>query len=227
MKNRRSSYPRYLLLGLAAASIIGWGCATPVYLPAAKDKTVDSVFLPAAEKGDAISQLQLALAYRFGTAGAPKDPQSAWKWLNKSADNGLLEAQLMRADALIDGSWDQARQVESGFDALRTIAAQGNRDVQAHLASRLMEGKAFAVDPVEAAKWFERSARAGNRYAAMRLARMYELGQGTSSDAQNAYAWFSIAAANADVKRLEANLGKADLQRAKNRLATLRTEVKR
>ena len=215
---------RITLLGLLIASIVGWGCAIPITIGTHSDSTAQDKYRPAAEKNDAVAQLQLALAYRFGTAGASKDPAQAWQWLNRAANNGLLEAQLMLGDALVSGGWGQPRDIDAGLQVLRTAAQKGSREVQEHLAMVLRDlpGDDHAA---EAAQWFEKAARAGNQHAAMQLGLLYERGRGVKPDRELAYAWFMVGNDVIDAGRIEAELNKDELNRAQQKLSQLRQEI--
>ena len=130
----------------------------------------------------------------------------------------------MLGDALVAGSWDQKQDVEAGLDVLRAAAQGGRRDVQAHLATTLRE-TGNSTHQTEAAMWFEKAARAGNRHAAMQLGQLYDRGIGVKRDAVLAYAWFVIANDAIDQGRLEALLSKRELGLARQRAAQLRGEI--
>ena len=215
---------RVAALAILAASIVGWGCVIAIPIASVPQTKAKRAYRPAAKKGDAVAQLQLAQAYRFGTAGVSKDPAQAWNWLNKSAESGLPEARLMLADALISGSWGQPVNVDAGLDILRAMAQNGRRDVQEHLAMMLLTlpGDSHAA---EAAQWFEKSARAGNKHAAMKLGRLYNSGFGVAHDNVLAYAWFSIANDGVSLGILEPKLSKDELNRARQKIAQLRGEI--
>ena len=207
---------RITLLIVLVGSIVGWGCGIPVTVYTVHDKTVRDKYLPAAKKNDAIAQLQLALAYRFGTAGADKDPAQAWQWLNRAADNGLLEAQLMLGDALVSGSWGQPKDIEAGLQMLRTAAQSGRRDVQEHLGMTLLDlGQEHAA---EAAQWFEKAARACNRHAAMQLGLLYQRGLGVPQYRPLAHAWFMVADAAINLQLLEHDMNADELSQARRQV---------
>ena len=215
---------RITLLGLLIASIVGWGCAIPITVATRGDTTVRDTYRPAAEKNDAVAQLQLALAYRFGTAGADKDPAQAWQWLNRAASNGLPEAQLMLGDALVSGNWGQPKDIEAGLQMLRAAAQGGRRDVQEHLGMTLFDlpGDGHAA---EAAQWFEKAARAGSKHAARQLGLCYDRGLGVTQDPVLAYVWFTLANDAINTGRMEPDLSKDELDRAQQRIARLREEI--
>jgi TPR repeat protein len=209
---------RITLLVLLVASIVGWGCtgsgAIPVTIYTVHDRTAHKKYLPAAKENDAIAQLQLALAYRFGTAGADKDPAQAWQWLNRAASNGLLEAQLMLGDALISGSWGQPKDIDAGLQMLRTAAQGERRDVQEHLGMTLLDlGQDYAT---EAAWWFSKAAGACNRHAAMQLGLLYQRGLGVPQYRPLAHAWFTAADASINLQLLERDMSADELNRAQH-----------
>jgi len=209
---------------LAAAGIIGIGCVS-ITLPAQSDDTAEKTYLPAARKGDALAQFQLALAYRYGTAGMRADPKAAWEWLNKAADGKLREARVMVADALLRGELGQTAQPQQALTLLRELAKDGHAGTQTYLATLLEEGRGFEPQPVEAAHWYEQAARHGYRSAALRLARLLESGRGVAKDAPNAYAWFRLAHSEPDIERLRKTLAPGDVKKGEVLAAALSKEI--
>ncbi len=55
-------------------------------------------YLPLAEAGECIAQLQLGLLYSTGQKGAPLDYVTAHKWLNLAALRGHDEAKRLRTE---------------------------------------------------------------------------------------------------------------------------------
>ena len=53
----------------------------------------DAKTLRKAEAGDAVSQRHIALTYKNGWDGAPKDDEKYVYWLKKAANGGVAEAQ--------------------------------------------------------------------------------------------------------------------------------------
>ena len=58
-----------------------------------------------------------------------------------------------------------------------------------------MTGETLTKDTSKAAKWFTRSAEAGNQYAQYMLGKLYLTGQGVNRDQAQAMVWFSRSAA--------------------------------
>jgi TPR repeat protein len=56
-------------------------------------------------------------------------------------------------------------------------------------------GEGVEADLAEAARWFERAARAGDARAQMTLGVMHYHGEGVARDRVNAFAWLSLAGA--------------------------------
>ena len=55
-------------------------------------------YLPLAEAGEDIAQMQLGLLYSTGNKGVPLDYVTAHKWLNLAAVRGSDEAKLLRRE---------------------------------------------------------------------------------------------------------------------------------
>ncbi len=58
----------------------------------------------------------------------------------------------------------------------------------------MLNGIGVSPDPVNAAKWFEKSAEQGNVDAAMWLANMYHMANGIPRNYEKAFSWFMIGA---------------------------------
>ncbi|MGL4410072.1 MAG: tetratricopeptide repeat protein [Zoogloea sp.] len=199
---------RSTLLIAAGAAVVGIGCVT-IHVPPELDTTAQKVYLPKAEKGDTTAQLQLALAYRFGTAGVGTNPQEAWKWLKRSANGGNQEARMMVADALWRGDLGQTAQPAEALGQMRALAENGSREQQAHLGV-LLEGDLGGTPNLEeAARWYEKAARRGHRYAAQRLGQFYEQGRGVSANRSTALAWYQVGQSSLDLQRLSAQASAA------------------
>jgi TPR repeat protein len=130
----------------------------------------------------------------------------------------------MLGDALISGSWGQAKDIEAGLNVLRTAAQGGRRDVQEHLGMTLRQLPGDGHD-AEAAQWFEKAARIGNKHAAMQLGQLYDRGLGVKQDRALAYAWFTVADDAINTGRLEPDLSKSELNRAQQKITQLREEI--
>ena len=77
---------------------------------------------------------------------------------------------------------------------LREAAASGNAQAQFEVAAILSEGRVLEKDPVESARWYERSAAQGFVPAQYRLGNLYETGLGVEKDLEQARLWYQRSA---------------------------------
>lgn len=78
--------------------------------------------------------------------------------------------------------------------ALREAAAAGNAQAQFEVAAILGEGRVLEKDPVESARWYERSAAQGFVPAQYRLGNLFEMGVGVEKDLEQARLWYQRSA---------------------------------
>ena len=91
---------------------------------------------------------------------------------------------------------------ESGTEALRSAAANGDPSAQFIIAGRYLDGQGLPQDFTKALTWYEQAATRGLPPAQYRLATLYELGKGTDADPQKALAWYERAALGGNVKAM-------------------------
>ena len=124
---------------------------------------VDQALLNAAEQGDAVAQIKVALA--CDEAG---DPEEAAQWYALAAEQGVSEAQNNLGVMLKDGQG-----VEQDYDeAARwfTMAArQDNMLAQLNLGWLYHAGKGVQQDADSAQYWYERAAEKGHATAQLNL----------------------------------------------------------
>ncbi|MEM6461709.1 MAG: tetratricopeptide repeat protein [Pseudomonadota bacterium] len=114
----------------------------------------------AAEAGIADAQFVLAQIYAYGTGLDEADPNLARSWLIRAARSGFDTAQLDLAVWLIDGIGGEIN-YEAGFGWMRRAANTGNVMAQNRLAHLYINAIGTRPDPIEAAKWYILSRRAG------------------------------------------------------------------
>ncbi|MEX3010365.1 tetratricopeptide repeat protein [Hoeflea sp. TYP-13] len=114
----------------------------------------------AAESGIADAQFALAQIYAYGTGLDEADPQQARAWLIRAARSGFDTAQLDLAVWLIDGIGGKI-DYEAGFGWMRRAANTGNVMAQNRLSHLYINAIGTRPDPIEAAKWYILSRRAG------------------------------------------------------------------
>ena len=78
-----------------------------------------------AEQGDALSQAKLAAMYLLGREGLAKNPVKAAEWMEKAADQGLLEAQVVMA-AMYDRGLGVKQDVKTATGWYEKAAKQGH-----------------------------------------------------------------------------------------------------
>ena len=114
----------------------------------------------AAEAGIADAQFALAQIYAYGTGLDQADPFQARTWLIRAARSGFDTAQLDLAVWLIDGIGGDT-DYEAGFGWMRRAANTGNVMAQNRLSHLYINAIGTRPDPIEAAKWYILSRRAG------------------------------------------------------------------
>ncbi len=114
----------------------------------------------AADNGIADAQFALAQIYGFGVGLEEADPSTARVWLIRAARSGYDTAQLDLAVWLIDGIGGDI-DYESGFGWMRRAANSGNVMAQNRLSHLYRHAIGTRPDPIEAAKWYILSRRAG------------------------------------------------------------------
>ena len=168
----------------------------------------------AAERGDPGGQFALGALYVKGE-GVPKDHGEAALWLRKALDAGELDAlDLLNA---LSGSLGSSGLLGSTPDvrllSLRVSAEKGDVEAQLKLADSYYEGDDYvgvSKDLRKAAQWYRKAAEQGVVDAQFNLGVMYGNGEGVPKDAVQAYAWFSLSAAQGDEHAARA---RTDLQR--------------
>lgn len=113
-----------------------------------------------ADNGIADAQFALAQIYGFGVGLDEADPYTARVWLIRAARSGYDTAQLDLAVWLIDGIGGEI-DYESGFGWMRRAANSGNVMAQNRLSHLYRNAIGTRPDPIEAAKWYILSRRAG------------------------------------------------------------------
>lgn len=91
---------------------------------------------------------------------------------------------------------------ETGTEALRTAASEGDAAAQFIVASRYLDGEGVQADPARAAFWYEQAAESGLAPAQYRLATLFERGKGVAKDPAAALSWYERAARQGNVKSM-------------------------
>ncbi len=116
--------------------------------------------LASAEAGIADAQFALAQIRAYGIGNTEPDLDEARKWMIRAARSGYDTAQLDIAVWLIDGIGGDIN-FDAGFGWMRRAASSGNVMAQNRIAHLYINAIGTRPDPIEAAKWYILSRRAG------------------------------------------------------------------
>ncbi|HBF29412.1 MAG TPA: enhanced entry protein [Rhizobium sp.] len=144
-----------------ASAQFNWGQILVLQNPGIKGLQLSLPYYEkSAEQGIADAQYAVAQIYR-NTPDLPQDKQDkAREWLVRAARSGFDTAQLDMGIWLINGIMGP-QNLDNGFNWLRIAATRGNVAAQNRLAHAYVSALGTRPDPVEAAKWFILSRRAG------------------------------------------------------------------
>jgi TPR repeat protein len=129
------------------------------------------------------------------------DPEEAARLLDAAAHYGLVEAQTLFAQILLDGR-GVARDPARAFRWFR-IAGEAGHAPAMNMTGRCLEhGWGIVRDWVAAADWYRRAADASFDWAQYNLANMLLHGRGVRRDRRQALTWFLRAAAQGHAKSI-------------------------
>lgn len=160
-----------------AATPLSAAVSTPVAAPAERlaaggpvpDQDLQAVRL-AADRGDAVAQLNLGKMYEGGRGGLPPAPQEAARLYKLSAAQGYAEGQLHLAFIYERGS-GVPKDLREAARLYRLAADQGNAAAQANLADAYERGDGLRKNLCEALRLRKLAAAQGNTYAQNALKR--------------------------------------------------------
>ena len=158
-----------------------------------------------ANKGNVKAQLNLGAIYYEGRRGVKKNPQEAFKWIEKAAKKGNAQAQ-----DYLGVLYSRGDGVKQSYpDALiwHSLAAkQGYANAQFNLGITYHQGKGIKQNYKEALKWYKLAAEQNHTQAQTNLGGMYNTGQGVRKNNQEAFEWVQKAAKQNNA-RAQVNLG--------------------
>lgn len=153
----------YVLGGLA----LGLGLLALAPRPNINESDAE-LLLHRAGAGSDSAQLMLALAYRDGRYGLPRDSHAAANWLTESAQSGNAYAAAMLGDAYARGEG-----VPADRDAARRwwsqAAQSGNAHAQYRLGRDMMQDGATQAQRDAGRDWLQRAAVGGDEQARQSL----------------------------------------------------------
>jgi len=142
----------------------------------AHDKNALKALQERAVTGDADAQCGLGKQYEFAL-GVPQDNTQAALWLQKSAEQGNILAQV-ELGVVFDKMQDYAQ----ALIWYRKAAEQGQARAQYNLGLAYQNGEAVPKDLEQAIAWYRKAADQGDVLALTNLGAMYENGVGISAD---------------------------------------------
>lgn len=141
-----------------------------------------------AAAGDADAQCGLGRQYEFAL-GVPQDDRQAAFWLQKSAEQGDILAQV-ELGVVFDRSQDYA----AALVWYRKAADEGNARAEYNLALAYEDGEGVPKDEAQAIEWYRKAADQGDALAQVNLGVAYEHGEGVPQDYSQAVDWYRKAA---------------------------------
>ena len=165
-------------------------CATPCWA-----LSVDELALvtPAAERGNAASQVLLAVAYLNGDGGLTRDSAKAAYWFEQAAIQGNAYAERRLGDLYAQGLGVPVNP-KLAFDWSLKAANRGEVEAQLKIGKMYQEGVGVGKNVDRAIYWFQRAATEGNAEAQYLLGRLYHYGGDVEVDRAAARTWFEKAA---------------------------------
>lgn len=145
--------------------------------------------LEKAKAGDALSQYQMALAYRFGDHITPKNDVQSFLWVKKAAEGGHVEAQNDVGASYSHGDGTAVNKQEA-VRWFQKAAAAGDVLSQSSLARFYLTGEVVPRNLPLAFELYKKSALAEHAWAQVNLGDMYKNGWGTQRDLDQARYWY-------------------------------------
>jgi TPR repeat protein len=169
--------PRVLL-----ATTIAITCSS--FLPCTQAQQCSTAHDPQALKalqqraaaGDADSQCGLGKQYEFAL-GVPEDEKQAAFWLQNSAEQGDIVAQVE-----LGVVFDKIQDYAQALIWYRRAAERWHARAEYNLALAYQNGEAVPKDLEQAIDWYRKASDQGDVLALMNLGAMYENGVGVSAD---------------------------------------------
>jgi TPR repeat protein len=154
----------------------------------AHDKNALKVLQERAASGDADAQCGLGKQYEFAL-GVPQDNKQAALWLQKSAEQGNIIAQVE-----LGVVYDKMQDYAQAFTWYSKATEQGNARAQFNLGLCYLNGEFVPKDTARAIELFRKAANQGDAIAQSELGVMYEHGVGVPQDYLQAADWYRKAA---------------------------------
>jgi eukaryotic-like serine/threonine-protein kinase len=158
-----------------------------------------SWYLKAADQNWPDAQFRLGFMYETGL-GTGKDPQRAAALYRKAADNGYPDAENLLGVLYATGGDGLPKDDREAVSWYQKAAQQGFAKAEKNLGDMYFFGRGVdRPDDLTAMEWYKKAADQNFADAQFMLGYMYENGRGTSTDQQQAIAYYKKAASNGNV----------------------------
>ena len=154
----------------------------------AHDKNALKALQEKAAAGDADAQCGLGRQFE-NALGVPQDNKQSVLWLQKSAEQGNIAAQVE-----LGVVFDKMQDYEQALIWYRKAAEQGNARAEYNIGLAYQDGESVPKDAAQAMIWYRKAADQGDAMAKVNMAVMYEQGIGIPQDYAQAAEWYRKAA---------------------------------
>ena len=178
----------FLPATLAISLITFTHCLNAQQCQVAHDKDALKALQERAANGDPDAQCGLGKQYEHAV-GIPQDNTQAVLWLQKSAEQGNIPAQV-ELGIVYDNMQDYAQ----ALIWYRKAAEQGSPRAEYNLGLCYQNGESVPKDAAQAMVWYRKAADQGDVFAQSNLGVLYDTGNGVPQDYAQAAEWYRKAA---------------------------------
>jgi len=143
-----------------------------------------------AATGDADAECGLGKQYEFAL-GVKQDNQQAVLWLQESAEQGDIAAQVE-----LGVVFDKMQDYGQALIWYRKAADQGNARAEYNIGLAYQDGESVPKDVAQAMVWYRKAADQGDALAQFNIGDLYDEGIGVPQDYRQAADWYRKAAEN-------------------------------
>lgn len=148
-------------------------------------------------------QINMGVMYLKGHE-VEANPEQAFYWMEKAAENGSAEAEYYLSLFYADGLGVVEPDLALAMKWLRQAAEHDYAYASYELGLAYLAGKTGSVDARQGAVWLDKAAREGVVRAQRQLASLYEQGIGVAQNTDSALYWYDQAGRRGDVVALKA-----------------------
>jgi TPR repeat protein len=128
-----------------------------------------------------------------------RNPRYAVRWIEAAARSGLVPAQIVWGQLLLDGYGSIQRDSRAAFASFESASSRGNAEALNMVGRCYEQGWGVQVDPQRAMAYFEAASETGHTWAQVNLAQML-MRAGNPADRARCFALFKAAAEGGTLK---------------------------